>query len=210
MWCGGDIIALNKSIFWKRIIRWVPSSHLCENYGEYKLLKKCGIKARVRPLFFDNPENFPVSFMPSENPHVFITSHPGRENEYGLNTIYRISHFIPDITFHVYGIERPSNLQLEDYQENVVFHGKVPTEQFDEEIKNYQACLRLNSFDGFGDALAKSALMGQYPISAILYPFISYAKNEEFLIKHLEELKEKKEPNFVASRYWHKKLKKLI
>ena len=210
VWCGGDITNLNKSIFWRKIIRWIPSSHLCENYGEYKLLKKCGIKARVRPLFFDKPENFPVSFTPSENPHVFITAHSGREEEYGLGILYRISQFLPKVTFHIYGSERPGNLQLEDYQENIVFHGRVPTEQFDEEIKSYQSCLRLNSFDGFGESLAKSALMGQYPISVILYPFISYAKNEEFIIKYLQELKDKKEPNYVASNYWHKKLKRLI
>jgi site-specific DNA-adenine methylase len=58
----------------------------------------------------------------------------------------------------------------------------------DEEIKNYQGCLRLNKHDGVSQIIIKSQLLG-------LYTYITRDKEE--LINNLKELKNKIEPYII-------------
>ena len=200
VWCGSDILALRKHPIWRRIIRRKKAEHICENEVEQAALISLGIWARVQPLFFGNPGDYPMSFKPSEKPQVYLNAHQNRGDEYGVGEIMYIALQLPDVMFHIYGVTGLNTF-------NVIFHGRVPSEQFDEEIKNYQAALRLNEFDGFGEVTAKSILMGQYPITKIKYPHIDQAKTKEDLIRLLQELKNKKEPN-PARGYWVKELSK--
>jgi len=57
--------------------------------------------------------------------------------------------------------------------------------------------------------LAKSILMGQYPISRIKYQHIDHFETEEELISLLRGLKNKRKPN-PNREWWHKKLKERI
>jgi membrane protein required for beta-lactamase induction len=57
-----------------------------------------------------------------------------------------------------------------------------------EEIKEMQGALRLTAFDGFSEILAKSLLMGQYPVSLIEYPFT-------LKLSEIGRVKDMKEPN---------------
>ena len=75
------------------------------------------------------------------------------------------------------------------------------------EIRNYQIAIRLNVQDGFSEVIAKSILLGQYPITQIQYPFIEYINGDESLIDALIKLKYKTEPN-PAEKWWREELNK--
>lgn len=197
-YCGSDILRLPK---W---IKYFKATHYCENEVEQKALRKLGIEAKVCPMIFDDVK-VPVSFKPSKKPHVYLTTHPGRDKEYGVDKVEQFAHLFPQITFHIYGslgIGESSG----GIKGNIIWHGFTLENEFNEEIKNYQAALRLNQFDGFSEITAKSALMGQYPISWISYPHITGASNAKALRLALNALSKKKEPNYEARKYWLKKL----
>jgi hypothetical protein len=201
-WCGSDILNLTERPIWRWLIRTQEAKHYCENNIEEDFLILNGIignkdgivrygdaRAKIIPMLFDDIDKYEVSFQPSDKPQVYMNVHPSREDEYGENIIRYIADSVPDITFHIYGGDFPTA------KANIHRHGLIPEEQFNEEIKNYQCGLRLNNFDGFSEITAKSILMGQYPITKIVYPHIDYAETTNELIILLEGLKDKKEPN---------------
>jgi len=200
-WCGSDILNLEKSKKWQNILTNVKADHVCENDVERLKLEKMGIFPRVQPMFFDAIYQFEPCFKPSNTPHVFLTAHEASREPYGLNLLDDIARETPDVTFHVYGVKDQSH-------DNVIYHGRVPTKQFDKEIREYQGALRLNAHDGFAETLAKSILMAQHPISTIQYPYIDYADSIQNVIYLLNHLKDKKEPNLAGASYWKKLLQK--
>lgn len=216
IWCGSDILNLRDNKVWQIMIHWRKAEHLCENEVEAILLKLFRIEPKVQPLCFDDPKQFELSYKQSEKPHVYVCCHSGEEQQYGVNMIEGIAWATPLITYHIYGTKKEvwhytSNPSVQFNMEtpiNVIYHGRVSNEQFNEEIKEYQAGLRLNDFDGFAEVLAKSVLMGQYPISRISYPFIDYAKDISSLIALLNDLHNKKKPNEEARKYWLNEFKK--
>lgn len=216
-WCGSDILSLEKTYYWKGIISGLKAEHVCENYVEQQKLREMGIEARVQQICLSD---FPdISHVRLTGTHVYISIHPGREREYGLETVEVIASKFPDIKFHVYGKTRPFheiwsdgfgrtyNLQYAT-NPNVIYHGWVSESRFNVEIRAYDACLRLNKFDGFGDILAKSCLLGQWPISAIAYPHVSHAPGLKSLYGALYSLRDKKEPNYAGREYWLQELSK--
>ena len=201
-WAGSDILALEKTTYWKRIIARINAEHICENYVEQQKLREMGIKARVQPICLSTP--YPeLSYRWTEDAHVYLTMRKGSEDAYGRGIIVKIASKFPNITFHLYGC-----YCMVGKNKNIIWHGIVSEEEFNKDIKNYHACIRLNKHDGFGDALAKSCLMGQWPISAIAYPYTSHAPNLKTLIGALEDLKDKKTPNCEGRAYWLRELSK--
>ncbi len=171
-WCGSDILNLEHSSF-KRHVARAKAQHFCENWVEQEALKKLGIEAQITPMIFDDPKAFPLSFKPSKKPHVWLCAHEGREEEYGVDLVEKLARSFPLITFHIYGVYDRSGAH------NVIYHGRVPEEQFNREIKKFQGALRLNTFDGMGEVLSKAILLGQYPCSYIGYPhFIPTTLND--------------------------------
>lgn len=202
-WCGSDILNLAISPFGQWVMTHVKADHVCENAIEQVTLSRMGIQARIQPALFDSEAlRLPVSYQQSDTPHVFLTSHPNSD-AYGVGIVESIYQKVPEVTFHIYGISGHSH-------DNVVYHGWVPSKVFDFEIARYQAALRLNDFDGFSESLAKSVLMGQWPISKIFYPHIDYAPNNEILISLLKDLKNKTEDNLDGRIYWTNELSKKI
>ena len=206
-WCGSDILNLNKWNNW--IFRFYKARHYCENEVEYLRLIANGIVSEVKPLFLGNIENFPISYKQFDRPQVWLCMHPGREEEYGLNIIFEIAPLLPEITFNIYGLsyDKIPEKYKQIRRPNIVNHGIVPEEQFNEEIKEYQCGLRLNSFDGFSEVVAKSILLGQYPISRIPHSYIDNFKTQDDLIFLLKQLKYKKEPNIDVRNHWLNKLR---
>jgi hypothetical protein len=178
-WCGSDILALEKHPIWYRFIMKQKAFHYVENDIEKDRLWDItyngwwGIRAKIRPMLFDDPDKYQISYKWSENPKYFATYHKERGEEYGLHK---------DL-------------------DNIDFFEGLSEEVFDKKIKEYQGAVRFNEFDGFAETLAKSALMGQYPISRIKYPYILHFSDA----RKTNELP--KEPNYEASNYWRKTLK---
>lgn len=197
-WQGSDILAAGWHYRW---LQKVKAKHICENEVEQGVLRlMLQREVEVVPTFLSDPNEFQISYTHSQNPQVFIHINRNAERESGLQVIERIAEKVPDVLFHVYGrttaVARHGNIR---------FHGQVPEEQFNEEIKNYQAAIRLHVFDGMAETISKSVIMGQYPISYIRYPLIDTYKDEEELVELLKDLKNKKEPNYKAREYYLKK-----
>ncbi len=215
IWAGSDILNLNKWNNW--IFKLFKARHYCENEIEYRKLLHNGIVATIKPLFLGSVDDFLISYQHLDRPEVWLCMHPGREEEYGLDIIFEIAKSCPEITFNIYGLpyqtipKKYTKVQREQQFSsqgcNIVNHGVIPEQQFNEEIKSYQCGLRLNEFDGFSEVVAKSILLGQYPISRIKYDYIDTFSTLEDLIKLLKQLKYKKKPNIEARNYWYNQLK---
>ena len=198
-WCGSDIMYLGLSPFGQWIIRGIKADHVCENAIEQVRLERMGIQARLHPMLFDHEAlKLPISYKQSKKPDVFLTSHPDGES-YGVGIVESIAQKVPGVTFHIFGIYGRTH-------DNVIYHGLVSNERFNAQISQYQGALRLNDFDGFSESVAKSLIMGQYPISKIYYPHTTYIANNEQLIEALNDLKNKKKPNVEGRNYWLEKL----
>jgi len=203
----------------KRIIKNHPDTkHYCENEVEAENLKSVGVDAKIIPSFLDNVNNYPVSFKPSQKPHVYLCGHDEREDEYGVGIVKRIASRIPEATFHIYGINKNTSFfetteintnKLVDIDvdcPNVWYHGKVPEGQFNNEIMNYHCGLRTNDHDGFSEVTIKSLLMGQYPITKIPYEGIWNYNTEDELVALIEKLKYVKEANTRGRAFYLKKI----
>jgi hypothetical protein len=176
-WCGADILHLGQAFFGpftkSLLVKWVKAKHYCENEVERRELSWYGIYAEIRPVYFG--EIPAISFKPTDHPVLFLTYHRGREEEYGFQ-------------YSLYSPYIDSLIGLDE-------------DGFNELVKHYQGAIRFNRFDGFAETLAKSILMGQYPISFIRYPHIACLRDIS-LEEHIEQLKIKTEPNVEGREYW--------
>lgn len=213
-WCGGDILRLKEKPFWQSLVRSAKADHVCENEVEKLALQTMGINARIRPiLFFDDIDTYKVTFKPSKKPHVWITGHPGRAREYGVDVIEEIADQVPEITFHVFGQDKrpvfiPDKCDLGAWKlkklDNIRYHGWVSTEEMEKIAKKCQAGIRLNDFDGCPHVVTKGILWGQYPISKIPYPYVDSYETTEDLVRLLKKLKNKTKPNLKGREHWLK------
>jgi hypothetical protein len=211
LWAGGDLLNLERGyafsdgvdlekskrwsfVPWHWIFRIFKAEHYCENEVEFERLKSLGIKAKIIPSFLEDVKNFDICFKPSSRPHVYISAREGNAEAYGESLIERIAQKVPEVTFHFYGIARPSH-------DNIIYHGNVSAEQFNQDIKNYQGCIRANESDGCSELVAKASLMGQYAISRIQYDNIWHYRTDGELISNLRLLSTMTEPN-LRSREW--------
>jgi len=176
-WNGSDVIRLCQNSKWADIVRKVDATHYCHNTQLKHELEDEGIDSTVKPVFFGYKKDYKVCYKHSETPKVFMCSHPERDAEYGVNMMQEIAADMKDIEFHVYGVRGMGT-------DNVIFHGQVPEEKMDEEMKGYQGCLRMNKHDGVSQIVLKSEMMG-------LYPIVSY--NSEDIKAELNNLKKNKE-----------------
>lgn len=219
-WCGSDITRLLNSWNYQRIVRLFSAKHYCENEVEQKELKSVGIDSEIIPSFLDDIHDYSCNYRWSAKPHVFICGHNDREDEYGLDTVRRIADRV-DAIFHIYGISHDStyfdifaatknsgvpNVKIDSDFPNIWYHGKVPREQFNKEIKKYQCGLRTNEHDGNSEVTMKCILNGGYPITRIKYPDIWNYTDDDELVELINKLKEMKEPNLEARSSWIKRL----
>lgn len=218
-WAGTDILQVLSDYERKRMLRNHPDTkHYCENTLEAEELNSIGLAAKIVPSFLDNVNNYPASYKPSKNPHVFLCGHDEREEEYGIGLVKRIAPRLKDTTFHIYGINTESSYfttsgitqdklaEIDTECPNIWYHGKVPEGQFNNEIMNYQCGLRPNEHDGFSEVLSKSVLLGQYPISRIIYPHIWSYQTEDELVALIDKLKYTSKPNLDARSYYLKEI----
>ena len=203
-WLGSDITQMLANPDRIRVIKLFPDiQHYTETEREGNELKSVGLKVIVSPSFLEYVKDFPVCYKPSETPHIYLSGHPNREEEYGFDLCKKIAKDLPEFTFHFYGVEGKS-------YDNIVYHGWVENEQFNKEIRNYQCGLRPNKHDGCSEIILKSILMGQYPISFLPYEGgVWDFKTESELIVLLRQLQKppaSEEPNLQGRDYWIKKV----
>lgn len=213
LWGGGDIRRLVTDYERQRIMKNNPAKHFCENELEANDLRRCGVEATIVPTFLDDISKYKVSFTPSENPELFMCVNAGREEEYGVHFVKGIANKVPFAKFHIYGIPEDAiffktAVQLEgDHDKdapNMIYHGKLPEKEFNEQLSKYHAGLRPNLHDGASEVMLKSILLGQHPICKIKYPMVDSYDSEEDLIKLIEGLRNKTKPNTEAREFWVK------
>lgn len=183
-WCGGDARQVPK--FVASLLK--GGEHVCENAGEQKELASVGITARIQPMLFDDPNKYQVCYEHSSEPKVWITTHEGRDNEYGVERALKVCE------------EAGINL--------AIYYGGVDRDTFDEQTSHMQGTLRFNERDGFSENLSKAMLRGQYAWSVIPYPDIETITDDDTLVAQLKELKNKHQPH--ESTYWREQLSKRV
>ena len=211
LWAGTDILHFEKG-YWLEdggthafslvgrhdLAMWLSRNcgHWVENEVERDRLWKCGILARVQPSFLGDVKKFKVNFKAGNKLYSSVSGN--NFEQYGWNKVHILASKHPETEFHMYGntIEPPySSLP------NFIVHGRVSKEKMNNEIKGMQGAIRMTDFDGFSEILAKSILMGQYPVSLIDYPHI--LKPSE-----LGEIVNKEVPNLAGRNHYLKTLNK--
>lgn len=207
LWAGSDIQHFLKG-YWldkegKMKLRafdlapWIDT--YCESYVENEVeqnaLASVGIRSKVVPSFLGDVKKFEVSFKSGNKVYTSVSGDDFKL--YGWDKIHKLAWDNPQIEFHLYG----NTLPFPVGSSNVKVHGRVPKEQMNEEIKDMQGALRLTEFDGFSEILAKSVLMGQWPISLIEYPHISK-------LSQIADITKIRHPNLAGREYYLKKLNK--
>ena len=180
------------------ISRWINEycESWVENQVEHDALKEIGIESKVCPSFLGNVNDFEYSYRHSETPSVYTSVSGDNFELYGWDKIPELAALNLDIKFHLYGnIGSPPYV----FTQNVIFHGRVPKEQMNEEIKKMQGALRLTEFDGASEIIVKAMLWGQYAFSLIEYPFVDK-------VSSLSLLKYRESPNIKGREWWVKNL----
>lgn len=211
LWAGSDIrhfvngywlddvgeIRLNS----QSLARWININ--CESYVENeverKKLAEYGIESKVIPSFLGDVNKFEVSYRHNPSPKVYASVSGNDFELYGWDKIEEVAGVYSDIQFHLYG----NTVEWATKNLNVIVHGRVPKEQFNEDIKKMQGGIRLVPFDGASEVIVKSVLMGQYPLSMIRYPFVSHFDEIE---KWVDLLKSRKDANLDGREWWIKNL----
>lgn len=154
-----------------QISSWIDT--YCESYVENEVeqvaLRSVGIRSKVVPSFLGKIEVYEVSYPESRNIKVYTSVSGNNFELYGWGKMANLARLNPDIEFHLYG-NTTGTFIVQDAT-NVFDHGRVPKEQMNAEIKLMHGALRLTTFDGFSEIVAKSLLWGQWPVSIIDYPY---------------------------------------
>ena len=210
LWCGSDIQHFllgywldpegKMRIHPTTLSSWIDT--YCESYVENETeqvaLRSVGIRSKVVPSFMGDVKNFEVSFKPGNK---LYTSVSGNDFElYGWNLLPTLAGKNPDIQFHCYGNTIPFDGGA-SHPLNLIIHGRVPKEQMNAEIKEMQGALRLTQFDGFSEIIAKSILMGQWPVSLIEYPHM-------LKLNEIKKILHKKDPNTFGRNYYLDRINK--
>ena len=206
-WCGGDIIRLLQDYERRRVVKISKNTyHYCENEVEANSLRQAGIEPQIIPSFLGDINNYPVSFkIPTDGKwKIWMNAHPRREQEYGVDYARQIVKLMPDVEFHIYGVEKEYEGKIRndaDDLPNIIYHGLVPEVQLDEEIKNYHAGFRANEHDGLSEVVVKAILLGQYVISRLEYNGVMFFSKLDDIVYAIQLLKLQTEPN-QARNLW--------
>jgi len=203
-WAGSDITQMLAKPDRIRVMKLFPETqHFTDTKPEGDELKSIGLNVTVAPSFLEDVNDFPVCYKPSKTPHIYLSGHPNREEEYGFDLCKKIAKDLPEFTFHFYGVEGES-------YDNIIYHGWVENEQFNKEIRDYQCGLRPNEHDGFSEIVIKSILLGQYAISYIPYGSGVWDFKTEsdlrILLRHLQKPPASERPNIEGREAWISKL----
>ena len=152
-WNGSDVLRMINNKEWLLKVMRTEATHYCHNAQLQKELGDQSIHAEIVPVFFGDKEDYKTCYKQSDRTQVFMCSHPGRDKEYGVDIVKKIATEMPEIGFHIYGVDGVNT-------KNLVYHGQIAEEYMDREIREYQGCLRLNAHDGMSQIVCKSMLLG--------------------------------------------------
>ena len=192
-WHGSDVGRLtHMKELWPYLSRIrTDITHICHSDLLQEELARIGVYALVRPTFWGDVTKYKPCYKYSDKPQVYISSHIGREIEYGEGYMFALATVFPDLKFHVYGsynaeMDAEESASLIETPKNLVYHGQIPEEVMDKETAKMQICLRPNVRDGFSQTVIKAILREQYLITMVEYDGIPYAKDFNSLCDIIE------------------------
>lgn len=156
-WNGSDVTRTVNSPEWHEPIRKSGAVHACHNKQLADELKSIGIEAEVSPTLFAPPYLYPPSYKWSPRPALYMTVHPGREEEYGLSMAVDLFRYT-GADLYVYGTSGYGRLG------NVHLRPWLPEDVWKKETDGMQGALRLNKHDGTSQIVIKALLRGHYAI----------------------------------------------
>jgi len=158
-WNGSDVVRTVRSEGWHPMLRKVEAVHATHTQALADELATIGITATVSPTLFDRPSHYGRSWvMPGGHPKVYMTTHGGRDEEYGVPQAIDLVRYT-NASLYIYGNEGMSGRYG-----NVHFRGTVSEEVWKSETDSMHAALRLNAHDGMSQIVMKALLRGHYSI----------------------------------------------
>lgn len=206
LWAGTDITHF-KNGYWLEegggirldpmpLAEWINKNceSWVENEVEQKALAELGIESTVGQSFLGDVNRFQAWYTHSTTPKLYTSVSGDNYDLYGWDKIPQLAQDNPDIEFHLYGNSPKYPLYLMGIP-NVIIHGKVSKEEMNNDIRGMQGALRLTEFDGFSEILAKSLLMGQWPVSRIPYLYT-------LPVDEIDDLKNMKNVNTTGRKFY--------
>ena len=174
------------------LARWINKycESWVENEVERDLLLRLGVESQVCPSFMGNIDDYKISYEANGNYYASVSG-----NDFDLyrwGEIEKLAAKHPGTVFHLYG----NTIEWATKNKNVIVHGRVSKEEMNEEVQYMQGGIRLLPMDGFSEVIAKSVLWGQWPVSAIEYPFVH----------SIDEIGSDFGPNVEGRNYYRKTL----
>ena len=171
----------------QNIVKSVDCLHVCQNELLKQELATVGIDALIRPLFLAPMNEFEDIYSHKSRPSVYTMISGERHEFYGVPWIYEIADQA-NVDFYIYGYEGEDTSN--------VFHFPYLLEaEFNEEIKQHQAFLRLTEHDGLSQSVMKALMMGQYVCDRIDYSFVSYVSTPNDVLAFVNSLPSRTESN---------------
>jgi len=195
-WNGSDVYRALSNPAWQKILKETPATHLCGSAAYIPELATIGVQGIHHPLLFSDVNFFKIAYKHSNKPQVYMTAHPGREDEYGVPLAIELAKET-GVIFHIYGLEGKST-------DTVIYHGFVAPEVMDEEIKEYQGAVKLIARDGISQTVAKSCLLAQYPMSVNKIEKVWHTPTKKELLVALNKLKLMSQPNIGLRQHYLK------
>jgi len=199
-WFGSDVLILlgvlktqttSGEIFSPELLQNIVKSadcvHVCQNQLLKQELATIGIDALVRPLFVAPMDKFEDIYRHKSRPSVYTMVSGKRHEFYGVPWIYEIADQA-EVDFYIYGYEGEDT-------SNVFHFPYLPESEFNEQIKQHQAFLRLTEHDGLSQSVMKALMMGQYVCDRIDYSFVSHVSKPNDVLAFVNELSSKMESN---------------
>jgi hypothetical protein len=180
-WHGIDVLFLlqNKERLLDKFLEASPVC-ACHNHVQQNYLAEMGIYAFVRPWFINDIKKYKKQKNLAKK--VYMSSHVGREQEYGEPMINAVACAMPDWEFHIFGTEPTF-----PFNENVFYHGQVPEDEMDALTNDHAATIRWKPYDGFAQTTMKAILRGQLAITKIPYNCCYHADGVEDIIRILND-----------------------
>ena len=206
-WCGNDSLLVKDRIKRGKWTEKFPENitHLAQSPAIFNELIELGIKSEIKLRFNEKRQSYPLTALPEEFTGIIFD----RENRerFCFKEIEEVISQCQDINFVMvgYGREEHSikthNIQGLKYV-SLIEH----PEEYRGILKKTSCLLRFNQdVEGFSQVMMQMLLLGRRVLSNIQQEHVENfdIKNTEGIIGRLHQLKNIKEPNIVASEFYH-------
>lgn len=182
--------------------------HICGSKLLHDELKSINISADIIPIL---PLKMNMDIIKQPEKHsVLIYLPEGKEDFYGADRIRELAIRNPNIEFHIVANQGYKPLELP----NVIFHGRLNSEEMNDMYKNISILLRIPKHDGLSMMVIEALAKGKQVLYKYEHPYVYTPKslNIDDLDKTFKEIiatepsENKKGHDYVAEYYTEKEI----